>query len=201
MKTVEVDLDVFKGLTNLLETAEDTYSDVIRRLIRSKGAIGHEPPVGLIAGLARRTASSSDHPVGLLSSAMTPVPRKAPEAGLLNQPADVPRGLGLLARGLQGDAGSARHASNSHKVGLADTRIDLPQGTEIQARYKGKVYVANVIDERTVELNGKKYSSLSGAAMAIAAGPVSGYAFWRIFDGENQKWIKLSEHRDQSRRQ
>lgn len=178
MKIIEIDLDVFKGLTNLLETAEDTYSDVIRRLIRSKSSIGDDPPLGLIAGLARGASSN----VGLLNSAMTPKPAKSSVTGILNQPADVPRGTGLLARAMQGDA-----------------RIDLPKGTELRATYKGKQYVAIVIDERTVELNGKKYSSLSGAAMAIAASPVSGYAFWRIFDGESQKWIKLSEHRDQGR--
>ena len=179
MKVIEVDLEVFKELTNQMQTAEDSYSDVIKRLLRLVNAAGaDDQPVGLLnsPAVAAPGLHSVARPKGLINQAMS---REAPHGS----------GLGLIS--------SVLARTNTSQIGLSDLRIDLPSGTELRANYKGKEYIAHVVDGRTVELNGVKHSSLSGAAMSITASPVSGYAFWRIYDPKIQKWLKLSEHRKQ----
>ena len=164
MKTIEVDLDVFKRLTNLLETTEDSYSEVIRRLLW---------PTNVRSAIWSVSATT---PATNSQGAVAGVDAPRSDADNIVQ-SELPA--------------IVKNAMLRAEVG----RIDLPKGTELRARYKGKDYIAYVIDGRTLALNEHQYSSLSGGAMAITHSPVSGYAFWKICDPSTQRWIRLSEYK------
>ena len=165
MKTIDVDLDIFKSLTNLLETTEDSYSAVIRRLLQPRNV---RSSIWSIS--ATTPALNSQGLVTEVDASRSEAENVAP-----SEPVSVPTII--------------RNAMLRAEA----SRIDLPKGTELRARYKGQEYIAYVIDGRTLGLNENQYSSLSGAAMAITHGPVSGYAFWKIRDPNTQRWIRLSE--------
>ena len=62
----------------------------------------------------------------------------------------------------------------------------LPKvGTELVHKYKGTAFAARVVADtsvksgRAVELDGKRYSTLTAAARAITGRAVNGWVFWR----------------------
>jgi hypothetical protein len=66
----------------------------------------------------------------------------------------------------------------------------------IYASYKGKDYKAKVLPSGTIKLNGKLYSSPSGAAHAIIdRGAVNGWNFWKYKD-KNGQLAKLANIRN-----
>jgi hypothetical protein len=56
-------------------------------------------------------------------------------------------------------------------------RVELVAGAKYSASYKGQSYNAEIVDGK-VTLNGKSYTSLSGAGSAITNYPVNGNKFW-----------------------
>lgn len=176
MKTIDVDLDVFKRLTNLLETTEDSYSEVIRRLLH---------PTNARSGI---WSVSTTTPV---RSGIRSVSATTPAANSQGSVAGEDASRSETDNVIPGELPAIfKNAILRAEVG----RIDLPKGTELRARYKRKDYIAYVIDGRTLALNENRYSSLSGAAMGITHSPVSGYAFWKIRDPNTQRWIRLAEY-------
>lgn len=201
MKTIDVDLDVFKRLTNLLETTEDSYSEVIRRLLRPTNVRS-----GIWSVSATTPAANSQGSVAGVDASRSETDNVIP-----GELPDIVKNAMLRAEvGRQGSvAGVDASRSETDSVIPSELpaivknailraevgRIDLPKGTELRARYKGNDYIAYVIDGRTLALNENRYSSLSGAAMAITHSPVSGYAFWKIRDPNTQRWIRLTEYK------
>ena len=69
----------------------------------------------------------------------------------------------------------------------------IPHGSELKAVYKGQEYFAE-IDDGKVSWNGKKYSSVSKAAVAVIQSTGSkrttenGWRFWEVKEPGNNKW-------------
>ncbi len=55
--------------------------------------------------------------------------------------------------------------------------VRFPAGTEFRAKYKGQTWLGRVQGSALV-LNGKRYDSLSAAAISITDSPVNGWTFW-----------------------
>lgn len=78
----------------------------------------------------------------------------------------------------------------------------------IRFKYKGKLYIAHIrtdglitFDSKSADyerLKGKKYKSPSGAALAIAGHPMSGWRCWKYKDSTG-KWIPLDNLRKKAK--
>jgi len=55
--------------------------------------------------------------------------------------------------------------------------VRFPAGTEFRAKYKGQTWLGRV-EGSALALNGKRYDSLSAAAISITNSPVNGWTFW-----------------------
>jgi hypothetical protein len=58
--------------------------------------------------------------------------------------------------------------------------------TILVSTYKGKKYKAFLTPNGTLSFNGKKYTSLTAAAVKITKGSVSGWNFWKIKNSANK---------------
>lgn len=67
----------------------------------------------------------------------------------------------------------------------------IPVGTKLRARYKGKVYEA-LVTLKGIELGGKRYSDVSNAASEIAGGARNGWNFFEAQTPGETKWRPLS---------
>ena len=75
---------------------------------------------------------------------------------------------------------------------------------QIQFRFKGKLYVAQVRRDGTIvftresaewsRLKDKVFTTPSAAGTAVAGNPVNGYRDWRFLNSEG-KWVRLRELR------
>lgn len=83
--------------------------------------------------------------------------------------------------GLKGRPSQEHLSALSGPIGagyLAAGRL-LPDGTELQVRYKGKDYQARIQSGRVVSAGGKFFKSLSAAASDVTNTNVNGLRFWR----------------------
>lgn len=84
-------------------------------------------------------------------------------------------------------------------VGSKGSRI--PHGTKLRARYKGVEYTAEIQDGQVI-WNGKRFSSVSRAAIAVIHSTGShrptenGWRFWEYYHEESEQWRPLNELRD-----
>ena len=84
--------------------------------------------------------------------------------------------LNKLIEGLEPWArGSARLR---YGEGFYSRGLFLPNGTELRARYKGKLYFAKIEDEQWFDEKGQEHTSPSAAASAITGTNVNGLRFW-----------------------
>jgi hypothetical protein len=64
-----------------------------------------------------------------------------------------------------------------------------PIGTELSGRHKGSALKATIVPSRPeprqgeVEFNGKRYRSLTAAAVAATGRSTNGWIFWKLADG------------------
>lgn len=72
--------------------------------------------------------------------------------------------------------------------------VRLPAGTELRAVYKGHTHLARVAGG-ALTLNGKRFDSLSAAAVSITGNPVNGWTFWQCKLPGQTRWIGLKELR------
>ncbi len=70
----------------------------------------------------------------------------------------------------------------------------IPIGTELMARYKGKVYEAEVT-EHGIKYEDEHYRTPSEAAMAITKVNVNGWMFWAARGSADSEWRSLSATR------
>jgi hypothetical protein len=76
----------------------------------------------------------------------------------------------------------------------------VPHGTQLRAFYKGSEYRAEV-SAGSVSWNGRRYPSLSQAAIAVIQSTGSrratenGWRFWEFYDEDSNEWRSLSELR------
>lgn len=94
-------------------------------------------------------------------------------------------------------AGDTRPVGKRHQAGDWVTKgVRLPQGTEVRAKYKGEIHVAEVKDGALM-LDGKRYDSPSSAAMSITKHPVNGWTFWEVKLPGHGEWRSMKSLRDQ----
>ena len=72
--------------------------------------------------------------------------------------------------------------------------VTFPHGTEFKATYKGKEYSA-VVNNGALELDGKRFSSPSAAAMSITNTPVNGWTFWKYKELGQKNWKVMKDRR------
>jgi hypothetical protein len=72
--------------------------------------------------------------------------------------------------------------------------VRFPAGTEFRAPYKGQMVSAKVA-EGALHLNGKRFTSPSGAAVAITGGPVNGWTFWECRLPGSASWRSINSMR------
>jgi hypothetical protein len=65
--------------------------------------------------------------------------------------------------------------------------VVFPHGTEFRSSYKGQMYYARV-DNGSLLLNEKKFSSPSAAAMSITKNSINGWKFWECKLPGNHNW-------------
>ncbi|MGH8111143.1 MAG: DUF4357 domain-containing protein [Rhodanobacteraceae bacterium] len=69
--------------------------------------------------------------------------------------------------------------------------VRFPSGTEFRAPYKGQLIEARV-ENGALHLNGKNFTSPSGAAMTITGGPVNGWTFWECRTPGSASWRSIN---------
>jgi len=57
--------------------------------------------------------------------------------------------------------------------------VFLPDGTILKKRYKGNLYETKV-ENGKIWINGRGYTSASGAAVAVTGSSVNGWRFWEV---------------------
>lgn len=72
--------------------------------------------------------------------------------------------------------------------------VRFPSGTELRAPYRGQMVLAKVSDGALV-LNGKRFTSPSGAAVSITGGPVNGWTFWEFRTPGTSTWRSINSMR------
>ena len=71
----------------------------------------------------------------------------------------------------------------------------LPEGTKLQ-KWLGRQKLEAVISNASILINGEYHQSPSSAAMAVNGGVnVNGWNFWEYFDEESKQWKKINELR------
>lgn len=73
--------------------------------------------------------------------------------------------------------------------------VRFPQGTQVRAKYKGQLHLAEVKDGALV-LEGRRYDSPSAAAMAITKSPTNGWTFWEVKVPGQGDWRPMKELRE-----
>ncbi|PHR51580.1 hypothetical protein [Cycloclasticus sp.] len=71
----------------------------------------------------------------------------------------------------------------------------FPHGSEFRATYKGKLYEGKVVNG-ALEVNGKRHSSPSSAAVAITGSSVNGWRFWECSLPNSNDWRLIANMRN-----
>jgi len=84
---------------------------------------------------------------------------------------------------------SATANSNTQKRKRTKIRRELPpMGTMLVGKFKGQVYNAEIVvsstehNRRLISIQGREFSSLSAAAVAVTGHSVNGWVFWKLKD-------------------
>jgi hypothetical protein len=87
----------------------------------------------------------------------------------------------------------------SRTSGAVYKGVFLPDGTDLRAKYKGKLYYATISDGQWTDLaTGEIRSSPSQAAYSITGGNVNGWLFWLVKRPEDANWQSLNRLRVRS---
>lgn len=73
--------------------------------------------------------------------------------------------------------------------------VNLPNGTELRAEFKGREYTAKITRNEWVQ-DGKAMSSPSQAAAYITDGGVNGWTFWEAKTPDRESWVALDVIRE-----
>jgi hypothetical protein len=75
--------------------------------------------------------------------------------------------------------------------------VHLPDGTQMRAEYKGKLYTAAIVGGRWQQ-DGQTYGSPSAAAFAITNSGINGWWFWSVKRPGDPTWVPLAKLRPTS---
>lgn len=67
----------------------------------------------------------------------------------------------------------------------------LPRPHPLQATYRGQTYKASLLKDGSIKLDGKRYPSLSAAAVAIVGRNMNGWWFWKARNRDGA-WVRLT---------
>jgi len=111
----------------------------------------------------------------------------------LDSPVEIESPAGASISSLQNiaEAFSQSFADVQPGGGFYSRGLLLPNGTKIRARYKQKLYRAEVQDDIWVDADGRKHSSPSAAAAAITGTNVNGWRFWEALRPGDKEWARL----------
>lgn len=91
------------------------------------------------------------------------------------------------------DRGNVKQKSAENSVGSLPwvvENVSFPNGTEFRGKYKGCFYYGEV-ENGALIINGKKFSSLSAAAVVITRNPVDGWLFWDCKLPGEPSWMNV----------
>lgn len=78
---------------------------------------------------------------------------------------------------------------------FASRNLQLPDGTDLRASYKGAFYRAKIDDGKWLDEQGKTHSSPSAAAKEITGTNVNGLQFWEGRLPGESNWLRLDAMR------
>lgn len=163
---VDLDFDVFKALTLLKKSEEDSFSEVIRRLLsEAESGVDEAKPRGVfrVLGRRKRKAGKGDTEIG-------------------NETASI--GNGVVETG---------NLAEAPGIWIANTYF--PNGTKLRATYKGQSYYAEIEDSKWMADTGARRSSPSDAARAITGNNVNGWRFWHALLPGEEEWRRLDHYK------
>ena len=73
----------------------------------------------------------------------------------------------------------------------------IPEGAKLRGSYKGE-WIAAIVLDGAIELRGRRFNSLSGAAMHITKAPVNGWNFWEMQDQASGEWKSIGKLRNKT---
>ena len=79
----------------------------------------------------------------------------------------------------------------SRGSGFYSRGLFLPDGTELRARYKGRLFTAKIVGENWLDDDGNEHLSPSAAATAITGNSVNGWRFWEAKRPVDNLWRRL----------
>ncbi|MDJ0978729.1 MAG: DUF4357 domain-containing protein [Erythrobacter sp.] len=162
---IEIDFDVFKALTALRKTEEDTYNSVIRRLLKLEPIKGEARDIGTVEDILGGGPGYRNNLFQLLAK-LPPSAMTAKHGNFLNSLTD----------------GGAWYSN-----------VFFPEGTLFRASYKGQTYAGEIREGCWVDQEGNKRTSPSDAASAISGNNVNGWKFWYAKRPSDDDWVKLDE--------
>lgn len=181
---IEIDLDVRKALTQMLESEQETFNGVLRRILNLNGT-----PISTKAEVPSVFQGLSESDVRFFA-----------DSGDASEKAE------LVRRGLAEDRpaiSDMRHSGepNSASFDPAPERgnwttkgVPFPAGTEFRANYKGQTINGHV-ESGALVVNGKVFHSPSAAAVSITGYPVNGWRFWECRIPGQSSWKILESLR------
>ena len=178
LKTIEIDIDVYKLIESERKDFEETQNDILRRLLN-------------VDRIERKMQW------GQVSNKM--VLDLEGEADSTFYPESVEESEDITGRIAQYQRSIMEHRLNALiNEPLKDwifEGVRLPEGTKLRKWYRGQQYYA-LIANGSISFGDKLYYAPSSAAMAITNGsPVNGWLFWEYFDEADGSWKKLTELR------
>ncbi|WP_428235581.1 DUF2924 domain-containing protein [Gracilimonas sp.] len=87
---------------------------------------------------------------------------------------------------------STNKKKEEDKADFVSKNIIFPHGTKLRAHYKGKYYIAEIVDGFIV-YNGKQHTSPSSAAKAVTGTNVNGWIFWECRRPKESNWTDLDK--------
>jgi restriction system protein len=89
-------------------------------------------------------------------------------------------------------------AADQEKQGKKEVKIRIEFPLPIQAKHKGEVFHAELLDIKgRVKLGGRIYQTPTAAAKAVVEWKtVSGWDFWKYYSAENGKWVRIGRLRE-----
>lgn len=172
MKTIEIDIEVYKCIEIARVNFEESQNTILRRLL----------------GIEKvRDESLDDVSYSLRSSSLSSMSKSFDESSFMkDEIADF-----------QNYLINKRFPSNKNDSpkNWSYGGASLAEGTKLQ-KWLGRQKLEAIISNASIFINGEYHQSPSSAAMAVNGGVnVNGWNFWEYFDEESKQWKKINELR------
>ncbi len=97
--------------------------------------------------------------------------------------------------GLPNEGKNTQKPQEKNKKTWSTKGVSFPHGTHFRADYKGQTYNA-VVENGSLLLNGKNYTSPSSAAISITGNSVNGWIFWECKMPGESSWHLIKKYRN-----